>query len=414
MSGRRALIPAGLGAVDADLQRVADAAYTGEDRALALLAAPGGGDGSSIVKRVIPLVAETDQDATHPVNPRRLLLDASIHGGTAGIARLQACAIHVTGASLRRSAQATAIVARVDDWMESSLFDSSAAGRVDSVYVSVAMSTPVGGQRSRRVKNPTTGAVTTQTVDVYSDATATLLVAPGVEGSATPGTVPADTATTWNVKLADVVLPAGYVSGTILYDGTVGEYIKQRWTRGGVSTQASRAVRVNVPQFKTNCDAGLYDDISAADRGTGLTIVRGTFRNTAAGAVMVLDKSVDWRRRIVRITLIRPAVHVVPPAEAVYPDPRGVYVQGTSYQLSTGWVFTGSSGNVAAPLDEFYTSGGAPNLKLYANSSGAGIGATPLGELVATIADAPDDGANGGDHWVFIAEALDSDWERVL
>lgn len=425
MSGIQGQFPPGLGVVDEDLQRVADVAMAGEDRALSLLAAPGGADGALRIKRVIPLHDElrtpmSVSGTPDPLwnNPRVLCSEASYHGGPVGKVRVLPCAFEVVPVSTVPSAQLAPFIARLDTAADTAVFGSSPAGRVDTVYAIVTWEVPTLGQRDRRIKNPTTGAVATASTTVYRQPVVTLAIAVGTEASFTPGAVPADGVESYNVKLAEVWLTAGYVSGGGLYDGG-GGFIRQKWERAAIRPSAVALVRSGQGQDYTGgADGGVGVEIGNSSRGCEYSIVRSIFRHTAVTARITLDRGIDWRNRLVRVTLMRTASQFVLAPYGNYPPPGGVAsggpavaTGGKSGGIETGWVFTGAVSDPDLAVGEFYTSGGAPKtFKLYANSS-TSLGAPWLGALVLTIAEAPDDGANGGDHYVAIIETLASDFE---
>lgn len=409
MSGRRVLIPAGLGVVEFDLQGIADAAYAGDDRAFEMLMIPGGANGS-VVKRVMPLHDErragmdlgAGYDELNFNNPRVLCADSAFYTLTAaGTLRVLPCALQVIAASTAPAMQRVTATAKLTAHMDSPQFAASPAGRVDTLYATVAWDTPAGGSRARRVKNTSTGVVATADTAVYADLLVTLHVAAGTEGSSTPGAMPADGTLSWNFKLAEVVLAPGYTLNGLLLN------IRQSWERATLNEQVVRGVRSGVQGSYTNADAGLGATWATSSRFAEAIRVRSTFRNTAAAARVVLDKAHDWRNREARITLLRAASHTPGGGYGEFPPVDMVTTGGTSKRMDTGWLHTGAQGNVATNSTAFWTSGGSPTARLFANNT-SGL---PMGALVLEIDDAPDDTANGGDHWTVIAEALDRNAE---
>lgn len=425
MSGIEGQFPPGLGVTDEDLQRVADVAAAGEDRALSLLAFPGGADGATRIKRVIPLHDELRTPMTvgsnpNPLwnNPRVLCSAAVYHGGAAGIVRTLPCAFEVVPVSTVPAAQLAPFVARLDAFADVGPFGTTAGGRVDTIYATVTWEVPVLGQRDRRVKDPTTGVVATASTTVYRQPVVTIHIAVGTEASFTPGAVPADGSESYNVKLAEVWLPAGYTSGGNLYDGS-GGFLRQKWERGAVRPSAVALVRSGQGQDYTGgADGGIGVELGNSTRGCEYQIVRSIFRHTAVTARITLDRGIDWRNRLVRVSILRSAAQSVLSPYGLYPPPGGVAsggpaiaVGGEGDVVNTGWIFTGAVSDPDLAVGEFYSSGGTPKtFKLYANSS-TSLGAPWLGALVLTIAEAPDDGANGGDHYVAIIETFASDYE---
>lgn len=407
MSGRRTLIPEGLGAVETDLQRIADAAYSGDDRAFQALMFPGSANGS-VVKRVQPLHDELrafTSNALFANSPRVLCFDAAFLGGTQGRIRLLPCLFQVIGASTAPAAQQVTVSALLASHLDTSAnLSSSAAGRVDTIYATVAWNTPVDGQRPRRVKSTTTGVVGTQTVNVYADLAVTLGVSAGTEGSATPGAVPADGASSWNFKLCEVVLAPGYTAGNALLS------VRQRWDRAWINAQAVRGARPGVRvTYPANADAGLGDaEVLNSSRFGDHRIVRTVFRNTAANARVVLDNGIDWRMREARITLIRSTSYAPGGGLGEFVPPDRDTVGGYSTRFETGWTHTGASGDHTTNASAFWSDAGPPTVRLFAQNAGGGAA---IGSLVLEIDDAPDDAANGGDHWTAIMECLGASTE---
>lgn len=420
MSGDEGLWPAGLGVFDVDLARVAAAAARAEDRALQLLAQPGSATGGAVVKRVLPLHDELRpavdlgggylDPATN--NPRVLCLDAGYLGGTVGRVRLLPCAFQITLGSTPPAAQEITLLARQAAALDTTAnFASSPLGRVDTVYAVVTWATPGDGVRDRRTKNPTTGVVSTVSTNVYRRPTVTLAIAVGTEGMATPGAVPADGADTWNVKLCEVALPVGYVAGAALSDLS-GNFITQRWDRVGVRVPEVLSARPGQGMLFLNADAGQDTARVNASRGSDRHTVRAVFRHTAAALRVVLDAGIDWRHRLVRAALLRPAAQIVAAPYGIYPPPGRIAQGGSSNASDTGWVFSGYVGDVTVNGTAFWSVVGPPAMRLFANSViPAGPADPPVGALVLEIDDAPTDVANGGDHYVAVCEALSKDEE---
>jgi hypothetical protein len=220
------------------------------------------------------------------------------------------------------------------------------------------------------------------------------------------------------VKLAEVWLPSGYTSGGNLYDGG-GGFIRQKWERGGIRNSAVAHVRSGQGMaFTGGSDGGIGVEVGNSSRGCEYHVVRSIFRHTGVNAKVTLDRGIDWRNRLVRITLLRSASQAVSAPFGLYPPPGGIASGipaiaggGASNVVDTGWVYTGLVSDPDLAAGEFFDSGGTPKtIKLYANSSDS-LGAPYLGALVATIGEAPDDGAHGGDHYVAVIETFASDFE---
>jgi len=412
LSGTKGLIPPGLGVVDADLARIALAAATADDRAFEVVATPGHptpGAAPTTVYRVIPLVDETRSPGASGMtsalqgfvkSPRMLCVEASAFGGTAGRVRVLPCAIQVFGAPAGETGMSCLMSVLVSAPLDTASFASVSigglTGRTDTVYAILSWATPAGGVRQRRVKSTTTGAVSTSGVSVYALPTVTLGIAQGVAGSSTPGAVPAAAAGAWHVKLAEVVLPPTYTSGGTLMDLAAGtfNYVRQAWVRGGAGAAQVRGVRAGNMSFTSGADAGLGRD---ASRATSIVTVRCTFRHTATAAEIVLDDKLDWRRREVRVSLLR----APDDGSGAYP-PSETADSGASLAQDSGWRVAATDGVPSAGTGQFWTSTGTA-VKFYARGGD--------GALVATIAGAPLDAP--GDHYTVVAEAMDQLGELV-
>lgn len=424
MSGKESLFPPGVGVVAEDLERLATTAAQGEDRARALVAGPGGGDGASYLKRIVPLDDEFRAGPTFGgsaqswlKSPRILACEALFFGGLSGAVRVKPAAFEVWAPSAASSGQQMQLCARLDSPLDLAILGASAAGRVDTVYAAVSQYIPGAANRSRRMKNVITGATSTNTVSVYREPRVQVLVAVGTEGSGTPGAVPADSpgTATWYFKIAEVSLPAGYTSGAPLNSMGV-HFIAQKWERGAQRAATLALVRAAQGMAFTNADAGVLPALNNSPRNLDYQIVRGVFRHTAGLAFIVLDTSIDWRDRLVRVSIFRaPSTTAIAPY-GTFPPPSGIGIPGrddtAGKSADTGWTFSGSGGVSAGLAYGCFsglggTSGAGGNLYLFAN----GQSGYPIGALMAYMFDAPDDGAHGGDHYVVIAEALGRDRE---
>lgn len=416
MTTQRVLWPAGIGVVDEDLQRAADVASQAGDHVLEELAFPGGADGSSYVKRLRPLLDELrpapDPLGGSPVyamkSPRILAVEAAYYDGvTIGRVGVLPCAVDIVGPSAVQAAQAVALSGKVTAMLTAPVHASTTAGRVDTVYLSVRFNSPGGAAVLRRMKNTTTGVVTTETVNVYADVEVSVAVAAGTEASSTPGALPADAGGTYNVAVCTVALPAGYVSGGVLFDMS-GSFIRQVWSRAALRRQAVEVVRPGDMAFTTNCDAGPAGNLNTllgqSQRLRGGDRIRAVFRHTGAGALCVLDNTLWWCMREVRVSVLRSAAHVGVSPFGVYVPPSLAVLGGASMAEDSGWVHSGQLNTVTgggAPVGQFFSTSGPPVMHFFARGSD--------GALVVTIADAPLDAA--GDFYTVIAECLDQNVE---
>lgn len=424
MSGDESLFAPGVGLVSEDLERLATTAAKGEDRALAIVAAPGAGDGASYIKRIIPLDDEFRVGPTYSGNvlswlksPRVLVSEALFFGGPSGGVRVKPAAFEVWAPSVATNAQNATLIARLEGPVELTALGASASGRVDTIYAAVSVWIPSGANRSRRVKNTTTGVTSTNTVSTYRQPRVQIMVAVGTEGSSTPGAVPADSpgTTTFYFKLAEVALPSGYTSGAPLNALGV-HFIAQKWERGGVHQRSLALARPAVGMAFTNADAGLRAELHNAQRDLDYHLVRGVFRHTGANAIVVVDTSIDWTMRMVRVSCIRTASQTPVSPYGNFTPPAGAETAGrdeTSGKfVDTGWTFSGRGGVSGGECYNAFSglgggSGSGGHLYLFAN----GDSGYPMGALMVFLNDAPEDGGHGGDHIIVVAEALGRDLE---
>lgn len=415
MTTRRVLWPAGIGIVDEDLQRGADVASQADDAVMQNLMVPGGADGTTVIKRLRPLMDElrTPVDTSSGLgpyivrSPRILACEAvMVDFATIGKVAVLPCAVDVFLASAAQARQFLALSGALTDPAVTPFFSSSVSGRVDTVYLTLRLNAPAEALVDRRMKDVTSGAVDTQNIAVYNDVEVTVHVAPGSEGSSTPGAVPADGTLSFNVAVATVSLPVGYTSGGTLLDGD-GSFIAQVWNRSGIAPQAVNVVRRGTPTFSANCDAGPAGNratiLNASTRGTGHNIVRLVFRHTGANMVCVLDSKLYWGLRDVRVSIRRSvSVSVVAPFGNYVPPSMSVD-GGASMSEDSGWVDSGliNTVSVGSPVGAFFTTSGPPVMNFFARNAD--------GALVVTCADAPLH-ANG-DFYTVIAECLDQTTE---
>ena len=413
MSGRLVVLSTGLGLMDEDLERLTEALAGADDAALAAIAQPRATAGAA-VKRILPLLDEMRPvpGGGSPVpalrTPRALVAEAAYYDGTSiGKVRVQPHIFEVWGAaSANPSAQAPSLRGFCFEPLDTPNFASSVSGRVDTVYLTVRFN--AGTTASRRVKDPTSGVVSTQTVTLYQDPEVTIHVSPGAEGSSTPGAVPADGAGSYNVGVAQVSLPVGYTSGGALFDGG-GSFIEPTWERARLNEGAVGGARHGVVTGTSGADTGPADRYTralATSRFAGRQMLRACFRHTASTAVVVLDDSIDWRLREVNLTCLRSVSHTPAGSYGNWVPPTKALTGGGAMSESSGWVHSGYVNDTGTGVGAFFETSGAggdPVLKFFARNSD--------GALVATIAAAPLDGAHGGDFYTVLVDYLDANEE---
>jgi hypothetical protein len=156
---------------------------------------------------------------------------------------------------------------------------------------------------SRKFKDPTTGEVSTQTLPWYSDVSVTINIAQGTAGGAA-ATLPADTATAWNLPLCWIDLPAAaYALGGALDQ----DWITQCWERAWFEPVARTYEKYTVGAFDATIQHATTLDVSTRNPANLKIAVPVKLLDTAptgsyAGAV--LDTRHDWRGRMVRFSVI--------------------------------------------------------------------------------------------------------------
>lgn len=409
MSARLHVWHDGVGVTTDDLNAMTTTLMGAPDRATEQHVFPGNADGVNVVKRLRPLLDERrpapDGDGLGtPVyalkTPRVLGVEAAYYDNVSiGKVAVLPHVADIFAASGPHDGQALTLSATLREALMTAAFASSVSGRVDTVYVSVKFTS--AATVNRRVKSTTTGEVTTQALSLYADPEVSVNIAPGTEGSSTPGAVPADGGGQYNIAVVNVALPVGYTTGGVLFDGG-GSFVTQVWERGNVHTQAVEGVRNGVSVYTSGCDAGPagnpHTALNQSPRGTGHTRMRKVFRHTAATAVVVLDNALDWRGREVRLSVLRSASHVAVSPFGNYVPPSLVTAGGASMTEDSGWVFSGYINDVGAGTGAFFITTGPPVIKFFARNAD--------GALVATIADAPLH--VDGDFYTVVIEAFDN------
>lgn len=395
MTGTRAMIVAGLGATDEDFQRIADEAAEGEDRLLRILAAAGG------TKRVIPLNDWLKYRNDNPalVTDRGLtgagsvaVTDSSAWSVTNGRLAVEPAAYLVNSSATSPVTGDALIVAVKTSRTMVGPFSSTVGGRTDVVYATVTEATSVTADR--RYKDPTTGERSTQSLAVARATSVTFNVAQGPEGvPATPGTVPADSGTSWNIPLAYITLQAGYTSGdqiTTFGVGPATHKARQVWTRGGLSPQMVKTARPGRSTYTAGASASA--DLPFHRMGS-YEVVVATFKHTGNPLNVILDDGRDYRNNLVRLSISRVRAQSW---GTVYPAPSRVKEGGldTGGGELTPWMNAGWD-DVFGP---FYTATKTPAFEFYVDAA--------TGALRVEVAAAPINGS--GDEYVVVVEALES------
>lgn len=373
MSGPRKIWTPGEAVTTTELQRSADAAAGADDLVSTLIFRGAQGNGAVFGKQVGSLVLETSSR-----NPRLIVVPS---GGTAGALTLRPCWITITDKDAgNRLVPPVLLSAYVDTDTDSPQFAATAANnRIDVLYALVQRTATTA---ARKVKDPTTGVVSTQTITIYTAPTVTLGVQPGVEaGSPTVPALPADSSSAWYVPLANVTLTHPYTLGSALTQAQVAPAWSPNWlipslVRGYLPYLLTPAASGFVQATTRTADGvwGQYGRIGMAVRWT----------NSAAG-VGQLDKARDWRRRVVRVRTFLPPDEGGAPH---HPPLQSATVPGALVADDSGQRFTGTTG---ANFYTFTTAGGT----VFAFRANGGTGYLEL-QLSGNIID----GVNGDNYFI--------------
>ncbi len=374
MSGRRGIWAPGYPVTATDLQRLADAAASAGDAQLSALVNTGGKTGSSGMandRMVVPLQPRILDEAFG--DPARSAGGTPLVGVYAGTTRfsLYPCLLIVRGVGTALVPDLVAQHSGSPTAAPALASNATGSTRTDLLYATIQRTVSVTG--ARKIKNPSGGAITTQTVDLASDATVTLGI---VTGSTT---LPADSASAWNIPLALLDLPNGYVSeSNVLTTGM----IRPCWPRGWIDPKLVRAFgRASLNEATP--PAAPYTAIP--QQWGSLVQIGVVFRHTAAAQTKTLDSFRDWRNRAVRISLLRPSA-----LTGTYPPPHAVAGNDNSANRSieTKMQFTGTAG-------VFFDSAGSP-MQFTFSVDGT------TGELKLTITPAPTDATNGDNYFIWV------------
>jgi hypothetical protein len=366
----------GEGIVTPELQRAADAAAAADDLILRALVPPGAAGASTYGKRVLPLVEETAS-----VNPRQLVYPS----GTAGKAKVRPFQLIVGAKDIVAPDVADVILAgaRLTEFESTVFGNTSANNRCDVLYALIQRS---GTTASRKVKDPTTGIVSTQSITIYKDVAISFGIQVGSEGGGAPvPSLPSDTSTAWYVALAEVRLAHPFVGGALTHGYALGGAgtgrIAQVWPGSWIADQRLR--RHQGFTSVVNSSGVVASATQTTERsGAGARCVFTIRQVTGSANYYKLDTTRDWRGRLVRARVVK----LTPAGTA----PHAVTAAGApTSDLDTGSRMTGTDGA------DFWTSGGSPTpIYLRANSSTGAL------EIKFDNAGAPDE-------WVIDIEATD-------
>lgn len=200
-------------------------------------------------------------------------------------------------------------------------FANNASGnpRWDLVYAAVNVAAVVPSA-TRFVKSPTTGAISSVSVNPGIQTTVTLAVVAGTPG-ATPAypSLPADAGNTWNVPLAFVRIANGFTGATVLGVNDVEDIapaLPLSPTNGSMTARPVQYVSLSSGSAAAllNQSTGTEKWAASGNRpGTYMppTMMGGetlfipfrfvTINTVPTNAITTIDTSVDWRGRLFRV-----------------------------------------------------------------------------------------------------------------
>lgn len=256
--------------------------------------------------------------------------------GPAGYVRVKRFRAVIGAATADANTTPIAITARTPSWTNVGPFTANTSGldRVDMVVARIQIDASKAA--ARLVLDPVTKQKSSQNIVLERAATIVLEIIVGTPGAGAPP-VPADNLVTgvYYVPIARVPIPNGYTVGTI-----IAPQLDQRWPRGGVHKRVLAPVApLDGANAYTNPMPEASWSLHALERfGVLDHTVAATFELSAP----LNASGVDWRRRMIRIQLVRPVSHAAVPGSAKSPVPPLVVISGADKSLDSGWRFTGT------------------------------------------------------------------------
>lgn len=333
---RKALWNVGQIITDEDMQGAADAA---EDVALriweTLAAARSSLGGAS--KILIPLDGEPNGIAFEQGKHDPAVLAYGVPG-PAGYVRVKRFRAVIGAATADANTTPIAITGRTPSWTNVGPIAANASGldRVDLIVARVQID--ASKTASRLVLDPVTKQKSSQSIVLERAATIVLEVIVGTPGAGAPP-APADNIVTgvYYVPIARVPVADGYTVGTI-----IPTQLEQRWPRGGVHQRVLAPVAPldGADAYVNPMPEGPWSLRAIERYGVIHHAVTDTFELSSplnAGGI-------DWRRRLVRIRLVRPVSHGAVPGSDKSPVPPLVVLSGAEVSFDSGWRFAGTDG----------------------------------------------------------------------
>jgi hypothetical protein len=392
MSGQRKIPTVGENFTINEVQRMANVAAAGDDRALEIMATPG-----STQKKIHPLSEETPT-----LNPRLLIVGHDTDAGVPnGSVRLRPA--HFV-AGVANGPYDIGLGAKQKVNLDSPQFAANTGGaaRTDLLYATISYSaiTTV----TKKQKPPSGGVPLAQPLPVAADTVVTLGIVAGVPAANPQASLPADPAVdpvyggTYNFALAAVAIPAGYVAGAPINQASIAPL----WNGGWIQPQRIQAVK----PVSFYSGSAAEKPISAFPNGFRSGSARGYFfhlRMFANTSGLLLDNSLDWRRRIVWGNICYLGSGALSQLE-MQAGQLGAQFGST---VQPGGAFLGFSGNGGAVggTNGFaqYTYGGAQGQGLVLQVNAAD-GSLCLSNTIGTVLN-----GNNGDLIACVLFALDQD-----
>jgi len=349
-----------------ELQRSADDAAAADDRVFADLMPPTKTDGS-YVKSVYPLGVESF------TNNNRLL----VVPGSSGKAKVLAARYVVGQPATAPDVGDVLLSAKKLSDSTATFVAPSVSTRIDVVYAVLQRSTTTA---SRKVKDKTTGQITTQTLTVAKPPTVTIGVVTGVEGGGAPS-IPADTVTAWYFKLAEITFTTGW-GGTVLQSQIV-----QAFPGGFIPIERVRSFQ-HATGFAANSSQISLAATKVDERfGVGIRKMIPIAHAGASANWATLDDSIDWRGRAVRVSIVRPAQE-----SGAYREAQLVAFPGSSESLAGTWALSG-----AGDATQTIYTGGTPSKEVRVDTAGKLLFRCNAAKLASV----------GNDNYLVIVEATE-------
>ena len=197
--------------------------------------------------------------------------------------------------------------------------NSSGNPRWDLAYAAIVPDTS-GPSVQRRVKNPTSGNITVVTVPAYIYSPVTVAILTGTPG-ATPAlpTLPADGAGTYNIPIAYIRVPNGFSSTSTvatqdIRSTTVNGVMDYVDVRGGLKAKPCNGNNDENSTFNAGGTFAWNPATTGSRPGPWLApdwiggsvflanidnVTGGSFSHASSG---IVDSSIDWRQRWVKVT----------------------------------------------------------------------------------------------------------------